>query len=259
METPRSIRLEQRRKQEREYQIFFWTVTSIIIMLVVVAVIIWANGHNNSVVMERQTKKDTVSVCKSSIPDKPLTPIVYEETFLYKEELAEMKRQEELKRQQEKAMEEAKHQEELRKKKEAEAAEFLCLQKLVYAEAQGESFEGKILVAAAVVNRKKDSSTTFPNTIREVIAQSGQFTNISYITPWYIENMYDWQKEAWEECRVAAEKALAGEDPAAKFLGGPTLYFYNPDKCSQEQLENRDGIEMYIVGNHNFHHEPPRG
>lgn len=179
----------------------------------------------------------TVSVVKKDQEMQPLKPIVYETTDLYQEELEQQEKE----------------------RLQAEQEEFLYLQKLVFVEAQGESMNGKILVAASVVNRK-NHPTKFPNTIKEVVEEIvdgiPQYADISYVCEEYI-NEYSWRKDAWEECGEATERALAGEDPAASFLGGPTLYFYNPDKCSEQQKENRKDILCYTEGKHKFHNTPP--
>lgn len=241
-------RIHQKRKMSERrsgYLIILFMGAFISMVVIVLAFILIANYKNNLI----QTQKREVAVCTSAVSDKPLNPIIYEETFLYQEEL-ERQRQQELQRQR---LEELERQEE-------EAEQFLYLQKLTFAEAQGESMEGKILVAASVVNRK-NHPTKFPNTIKEVVLEvvNGvpQYTDISYVCDEYIKE-YSWRQEAWEECRIAVKRALAGEDPAAEFLGGPTLYFYNPNKISKVQEENRKGILMYINGEHNFHHNPPR-
>lgn len=51
------------------------------------------------------------------------------------------------------------------------------LAKLAMAEAEGEDTEGKALVMLVVINRVRDDG--FPDTVREVIYQSGQFSPVS--------------------------------------------------------------------------------
>ncbi|MGI6069164.1 MAG: cell wall hydrolase [Blautia sp.] len=48
---------------------------------------------------------------------------------------------------------------------------------IIQCEAGGESYEGKIAVGAVIMNRIR--STQFPNTISEVVYQSGQFSPVS--------------------------------------------------------------------------------
>ena len=69
----------------------------------------------------------------------------------------------------------------------------------VYGEARGESYTGKVAIAAVVLNRVKSSS--FPNTISGVIYQTGAFTCVS-----------DGQINMGtnDECTRAAQDALNG-------------------------------------------------
>ncbi|MFW6009250.1 MAG: cell wall hydrolase, partial [archaeon] len=52
--------------------------------------------------------------------------------------------------------------------------DLMHLASLIYAEARGESYEGKIAVGAVVLNRVK--SSLYPNTIKDVIMQNKQFS-----------------------------------------------------------------------------------
>ncbi len=58
-----------------------------------------------------------------------------------------------------------------------EGADAYLLGKLVYAEARGEPYQGKVAVAAVVLNRVK--SAQFPNSISGVIYQPGAFSVIA--------------------------------------------------------------------------------
>ena len=60
-----------------------------------------------------------------------------------------------------------------------ENEEILLLAKLIYHEARGEGLDGWIGVAEVIANRI--ASSAYPNTIREVIYQSGQFEGKEYI------------------------------------------------------------------------------
>lgn len=92
--------------------------------------------------------------------------------------------------------------------------EFDLLSRLVQAEALGESFEGKVAVAAVVLNRVEDSK--FPNTISKVIYQPLAFE------PVMNGRIYH---PADKESIKAVEAALNGWDPTNN-----SLYFYNPAK-----------------------------
>ncbi len=83
---------------------------------------------------------------------------------------------------------------------------------VIHGEARGESFEGKVAVGAVVLNRVKHSK--FPNSIREVILQKGQFSCILDGQA----NLYP-TKSSIE----AAKAALLGYDPTYG-----AIFFYNP-------------------------------
>ncbi len=89
------------------------------------------------------------------------------------------------------------------------------LARIIYAEARGEPYEGQVAVAAVVLNRVE--SRDFPNDIKSVLYQPGQFATVEdgqiNLTPG--ATAYN-----------AAEDALNGEDPS---FGA--LYFYNPEKA----------------------------
>jgi N-acetylmuramoyl-L-alanine amidase len=90
------------------------------------------------------------------------------------------------------------------------------LARLIHAEARGESFKGKVAVAAVVLNRVENPK--FPNNVQGVVYQSLAFEPVMngqiYLRP---------QSEAFR----AAKSALNGWDPS-----GNALYFYNPAKVS---------------------------
>ncbi|MBM7854816.1 LysM repeat protein [Desulfohalotomaculum tongense] len=85
------------------------------------------------------------------------------------------------------------------------------LARLITAESRGEPELGKISVGAVVINRVK--SPKYPNTIKEVIYQPGQF---GPVRSGRINN------PALPDCIEAAKKALNGADPT-----GGALYFFD--------------------------------
>ncbi|MCD7819807.1 MAG: cell wall hydrolase, partial [Lachnospiraceae bacterium] len=93
----------------------------------------------------------------------------------------------------------------------ATADETTLLGALIYLEAGNQSYEGKVAVGAVVMNRVKSSS--FPNSITEVIYQSGQFTP-AYKLASVIANGVP------SACYSAAVDAINGSDPT-----GGCLYF----------------------------------
>ena len=108
------------------------------------------------------------------------------------------------------------------------------LARLVYAEARGESYKGKVAVAAVVLNRVRSSS--FPNTLSGVIYQSGAFESVTngsiYNTP-------------TDDCLRAAKEAMNGWDPT-----GGCLYYYNPKKTSDSWIRTRTVVT--VIGSHSF-------
>ena len=114
------------------------------------------------------------------------------------------------------------------------SADHRLLSKLVYAEARGESYKGKVAVAAVVLNRMASSS--FPNTMSGVIYQSGAF---SCVSDGSINNTPN------SECIRAALDAINGWDPT-----GGCLYFYNPKTAKDKWIFTR--TVQTVIGNHSF-------
>lgn len=115
-----------------------------------------------------------------------------------------------LKKQEEerKAAEEAKRRAEEEAAREAAAqAEKELLAALIFCEAGNQPYEGQVAVGAVVLNRVKSES--YPNTISEVIYQSGQFTPA--MTGWLDSVLAG---GGYTDSAVqAAEDALAGSNP----------------------------------------------
>ena len=109
------------------------------------------------------------------------------------------------------------------------------LARLVYAEARGESYKGKVAVAAVVLNRV--SSASFPNTISGVIYQKGAFESVSNgsinLTP-------------DSDSIRAAKEAMNGWDPT-----GGCLYFYNARTVSSGSWILSRTVKT-VIGNHSF-------
>lgn len=87
------------------------------------------------------------------------------------------------------------------------------LRRLVHAEARGESYYGKIAVAAVVLNRL--NSPDYPKTITEVIYQPRQFSPVSD------GSLYTVVPD--KDTKSAVDVALGGFDPT-----DGSLFFYNP-------------------------------
>lgn len=97
---------------------------------------------------------------------------------------------------------------------------------IIQCEAGGESETGKIAVGAVIMNRIRDSR--FPDTITDVVYQSGQFSPVS---SGILSSVLS--QGARSDCYDAAQKALAGENP----IGG-ALYF-NSGSGRGQQIGNQ--------------------
>ncbi|HHY38297.1 MAG TPA: hypothetical protein GX507_05155 [Clostridia bacterium] len=112
--------------------------------------------------------------------------------------------------------------------------EYNLLASVIDAEAADEPFEGQVAVGAVIVNRVK--SPHFPNTIREVIFQPGQFK--------VIENGR-YKQALTGRGKEAALAALRGEDPSRG-----ALYFFNPRVAKSPFLFKRP--VTVEIGSHRF-------
>lgn len=94
----------------------------------------------------------------------------------------------------------------------------------VHGEARGEPYEGKVAVAAVIINRTDDPE--FPDTANEVIFEPRAFTAVAdgqiYLEP-------------DEEAREAVLDAINGQDPS-----NGAAYYYNPVTATSEWIFSRD-------------------
>lgn len=124
----------------------------------------------------------------------------------------------------------------------------VAIAKVVWAEARGECFEGKVAVAAVVLNRYYSGISYFnTESILAVVTQKNQFASIKNVTISNLENNPD--------CMRAVEAACKGWDPTRAMFSNGALYFYAPKYVSGYQAEIRDGIRVLVIGNHNFHYD----
>ncbi len=115
------------------------------------------------------------------------------------------------------------------------SADQYLLARLVYAEARGESYKGKVAVAAVVLNRVRSSA--FPNTISGVIYQNNAFESVSNGSI---------NKTPDSDCLRAAREAMNGWDPT-----GGCLYFYNAAQVSTGSWIKTRTVKT-VIGNHSF-------
>lgn len=108
------------------------------------------------------------------------------------------------------------------------------LAKAIHAEAEGESYIGKVAVGAVLLNRVKNSK--FPNSLSGVIYQNRALESVSNGRM---------NTAAGRESRLAARDALNGWDPTYG-----ALYFWNPSKKVSKWIWTRRIIVQY--GNHVF-------
>lgn len=109
------------------------------------------------------------------------------------------------------------------------------LARIVHAEAKGEPFAGKVAVVHVILNRVRHEA--FPDTIREVIFQPGQFQPVAN------GSIY---QEPDEESVRAVEFALKTYGPEDQNI----LYFYNPKIATSKWIFTRSTVK--VIGNHVF-------
>lgn len=136
-----------------------------------------------------------------------------------KTQSAALKAQEAYKKKKE---EEKKAAEEKAAKEAALQAEKELLAALIFCEAGNQPYEGQVAVGAVVMNRIKSDS--YPDTMTDVIYQSGQFTPA--MTGWLDSVL---SRDGYTESAMkAAEDALSGSNPV-----GGCLYFSTGGKGYQ--------------------------
>lgn len=113
-------------------------------------------------------------------------------------------------------------------------SEIQLLARLVYGEARGEPYLGKVAVAAVVLNRVK--SALFPNTISGVIYQAGAFDCVA-------DGQINLSPDS--DSLRAARDAMNGWDPT-----GGCIYYYNPATATSSWIWSRE--VRLSIGRHSF-------
>ncbi len=108
------------------------------------------------------------------------------------------------------------------------------LAKVIAAEGRGESYTGQVAIGAVILNRVDHPS--FPDSIAGVVYQQDAFTCV---------RDSNWNTEPDSTSKKAAQDALNGWDPA-----GGAIYYYNPDKTSNQWIRARPVI--VVIGDHVF-------
>lgn len=122
-------------------------------------------------------------------------------------------------------------------------AEINQLEKICWAEAQGEDHEGKVAVIAVILNRIK--SEGFPNSVAGVIFKPGAFAPVS--------NGQFYRAKPNEETRKAVMAAINGCDPT----NGCT-YFYNASKVRPGNYVLKNVKVEKKIGRHSFGRDKKR-
>ncbi len=115
------------------------------------------------------------------------------------------------------------------------ADEMEVLASIIHAEARGESYQGKVAVGAVILNRVYHPS--FPNTIKDVVYQSGQFKPVE-------NGMININPD--DASFKAAYDAAGGMDPS-----NGSLYFYNPKKSQNPEFFAKR-TKIVQIDNHVF-------
>lgn len=128
---------------------------------------------------------------------------------------------------------------------EFEPDDLRLLANLIYCEARGESYEGKLAVASVVVNRILSSK--FPNTMTGVIYQKNQFAPVTSTKNSFVE-AFAHDKASWPGgagCYEAAQEAMSGMTNVDNCVFFQTLAYI-------EKLGKLD-VVRYSIGNHGFY------
>lgn len=113
------------------------------------------------------------------------------------------------------------------------------LSRIIHAEAQGESYAGKVAVGNTILNRVKSSD--FPNTVKGVIFDTKYGTQY---TPVANGTIYNTPGTASIN---AAKDALNGVNYVGK-----SMYFYNP-RTAPNSWASKNRPYYTTIGNHKFH------
>ena len=117
------------------------------------------------------------------------------------------------------------------------------LARTIYAEAEGESYQGKLAVASVIYNRAKGDTTKM---VRVVTARK-QFSCWDARTP------VQGKGQAWEDCLEIAQKMIDGSfQPSIN-----ANHYFNPKKCSPswaylDKAKTRPRPKVASIGNHVF-------
>jgi N-acetylmuramoyl-L-alanine amidase len=107
-------------------------------------------------------------------------------------------------------------------------------ERVVFAECRDEPYIGYVAVAAVIINRVQ--SPDWPDTLRGVMMQPGQFQVVANGT-------YKWKANDW--AKKAVREALVGADPSQN-----ALFFFNPQRSTVRAMFKRPITT--VIGGHRF-------
>jgi len=117
--------------------------------------------------------------------------------------------------------------------------DILLIERVVTAEATGEPLQGKIAVVNVIMNRV--NSQWYPNSIKEVIYQEGQFNPT-----------WDGSLEKVKEIDLSVKRAVQHALKGYQAVPEKTLFFLNEDIAKDFTIPNTRQFEKKI-GNHSFY------
>ena len=120
------------------------------------------------------------------------------------------------------------------------SADLYWLSRIINAEAEAESYTGKVAVGNVILNRVKSSS--FPNTVKGVIFE--YYKGIPQFSPVADGTIYN---DPNADSIKAAKAAFSGTSYA-----GNATYFFNPDKSEGTWIVNNKTF-VKRIGNHVFY------
>jgi len=121
--------------------------------------------------------------------------------------------------------------------------ELYWLYRITEAEAGGESYEGKMAVAAVVLNRVNVEG--WPNNVVDIIFEIVHVNGIAYYQFEPVLNKYIYKVTPSSETKKAVQAAINGQDPT-----NGAVVFYNPEKTTNKWVLNRP--VTIKIGDHVF-------
>lgn len=130
-----------------------------------------------------------------------------------------------------------------------------CLQRNIYFEAGDQDMNGKEAIAEVVFKRMEVSNTrTFPKDVCGVVYQRKQFS-WTWLTN-HVPGLHNsLEAKAWDDSRIAAEKALRGE---LNNLVGDSTHYYSKKAMKRPPYwvtANKRMVYITTIGDHVFYRD----